>query len=91
MRGNYSLILKAVCDELKSHDNFIIITHKRPDGDTLGSAFALKEILRLMGKSAEVVNEDKIGKKFFTFTEGRDTLSTETDGEYIIAIDVADS
>ena len=91
MRGNYSLILKAVCDELKSHDNFIIITHKRPDGDTLGSAFALKEILRLMGKSAEVVNEDKIGKKFFTLTEGRDTLSTETDGEYIIAIDVADS
>ena len=25
----------------KSHDNYIILTHKNPDGDTLGSGFAL--------------------------------------------------
>ena len=26
---------------LKEHDNILIITHTRPDGDTLGSAAAL--------------------------------------------------
>ena len=37
---------------LKEQDDFLIITHIRPDGDTLGSAAALCHILRTMGKTA---------------------------------------
>ena len=39
-----------------AHDNFTILTHRRPDGDTLGSAAALCLGLRKLGKSAWVLN-----------------------------------
>ena len=41
---------------LLAHDNFTILTHRRPDGDTLGSAAALCLGLRKMGKNAWVLN-----------------------------------
>lgn len=47
-----------------SQDNFLIITHKRPDGDTLGSASALCEILRNYGKTAFVLQNPDITPKF---------------------------
>ena len=28
---------------LREHDNYLILTHKRPDGDTIGCAAALAE------------------------------------------------
>lgn len=37
---------------LKAHDNYLMLTHLRPDGDTLGSAVALCHALRRMGKNA---------------------------------------
>lgn len=39
-----------------AHDNFTILTHRRPDGDTLGSAAALCLGLRQLGKNAWVLN-----------------------------------
>lgn len=39
-------------DYLKSHDNYLILTHLRPDGDSLGSATALCHAMRRMGKNA---------------------------------------
>lgn len=35
---------------LKQMDAVIILTHQYPDGDTLGSGFALCRLLRAMGK-----------------------------------------
>ena len=44
---------------LKQHDNYLILTHKRPDGDTIGCAAGLCRALRGMGKTAHVLpNED---------------------------------
>ncbi len=37
---------------LKLRDNFLILTHRRPDGDTIGSAVGLCELLRALGKTA---------------------------------------
>ncbi len=37
---------------LKAHDNYLLLTHLRPDGDTLGSAVAICHALRRMGKGA---------------------------------------
>lgn len=40
---------------LREHDNFIILTHRRPDGDTTGCAAGLCLGLRALGKSAWVL------------------------------------
>ncbi len=37
---------------LKAHDNYLILSHKRPDGDTIGCAAGLCRALRKLGKTA---------------------------------------
>jgi phosphoesterase RecJ-like protein len=39
---------------LKENDGYLLVTHIRPDGDTLGSAAALCALLRRMGKTAYI-------------------------------------
>ena len=40
---------------LRRQDNILILTHKRPDGDTVGCAAALCAALRQIGKTAYVL------------------------------------
>lgn len=40
---------------LRERDGFLILTHRRPDGDTIGCAIALCRALRHMGKTAFVL------------------------------------
>ena len=45
---------------LREHDNFIILTHRRPDGDTTGCAAGLCLGLRALGKSAWVLKNRQL-------------------------------
>ena len=53
---------------LKEHDGYLLVTHIRPDGDTLGSAAALCHILRKQGKTAYVYNNPETTKKYGLWT-----------------------
>lgn len=53
------LTAAAAAARLKEQDNILILTHRRPDGDTAGCAAALCLALRQIGKTAYVLhNED---------------------------------
>ena len=58
------LNLAELCHYLKTHDDYIILTHISPDGDTLGSAYALALGLLSIGKKAFVVCNDEIPHKY---------------------------
>lgn len=73
---------------LKEFDNYLILTHRNPDGDTLGSAFALKRALATMGKRSMVRCIDDIHPKFSYLWAELDNTDMEFDK--IIAVDVAD-
>lgn len=73
---------------LKESDNYLILTHRNPDGDTLGSAFALKRALDLLGKKSMVRCSDNIHPKFSYLWNGVD--NSEIEYKKIIAVDVAD-
>ncbi len=47
-----TLTLRQTAERLRSFDNVLILTHIRPDGDTVGSAAALCAGLRALGKTA---------------------------------------
>ena len=49
------MTVKEVAAYLRAHDNYLILTHRRPDGDTLGCAAALCAMLRQMGKTAALL------------------------------------
>lgn len=74
---------------LKQKDNYIILTHASPDGDTLGAAYALYYGLKQLGKKAEVICPDLIPARYAYFLS--DTDHVARDGAAIIAVDVADS
>ncbi len=48
-------MLNAILEEIGRRDRFVLTSHARPDGDAIGSALACCQILRRMGKQAEVV------------------------------------
>lgn len=72
----------------EENDKFLILTHKSPDGDTLGSGFGLCYFLRDMGKLANVVNSDGFPDRYdFMYAEYKDQ---DFEPEFIIAVDIAD-
>ncbi len=48
----------AVIRELKAADDIVILAHQSPDGDTIGSAFALMHALGALGKRVRVECSD---------------------------------
>ena len=80
--------LKTTAGLLRENDNYLILTHRNPDGDTLGSAFALMYILRYLGKNAKVQCCDRIPEKYSYMFSPDDT--GEPENAYVIAVDVAD-
>ncbi len=82
------ITLRAAARFLKKHDNYIILTHASPDGDTLGSAYALYYGLKEIGKSAEVLCPDLIPAKYSYFAVKTDYIKSEN--ATVIAVDVAD-
>ena len=42
---------------LLEHDNYLILSHRRPDGDTTGSSAALCLGLRQLGKTRKYLND----------------------------------
>ena len=58
------------CAFVRVHDNFVILTHRRPDGDTIGCASALCLGLRQMGKSAAVLKNEQFTPRFAPLLEG---------------------
>ena len=55
---------------LLSADNVCILTHRRPDGDTIGSSAALCLGLRSLGKTAHVLVNAEVSDRFAWLHEG---------------------
>ena len=66
------LDLSTLAKLVKKKKNTLIICHQNPDPDTLGSAFALKELLNYLGSPARVACPDTPSKKF-DFITGKES------------------
>lgn len=53
-------MLSDVLRAINERERFAVTSHARPDGDAVGSSLALAEILRHLGKFAEVVLSDPV-------------------------------
>ncbi len=56
--------LGEIAEVLKHTESAAILTHMRPDGDTLGSGMALCRALSFLGKRCEVLNEGPLPDRF---------------------------
>lgn len=73
---------------LRRHDSYCILTHRRPDGDTIGSAAALCLGLRSLGKKAWVLCNPEITGRFAPLVEGL-TKAWPEEGDTLVSTDVA--
>ena len=64
------LTTKEVADFLRVHDDYLILTHKRPDGDTLGCAAALCRMLRGIGKAAFLLKNEEVTDNYAPYVDG---------------------
>ena len=53
-------MLEDVLRQIERRDSFVLTSHARPDGDAIGSALACCQVLRAMGKQADVVLHDAV-------------------------------
>jgi bifunctional oligoribonuclease and PAP phosphatase NrnA len=53
-------MMKEVLRNIEQRERFVLTSHARPDGDAIGSALAFSQILKMMGKHAEVVMHDGV-------------------------------
>lgn len=69
----------------------LILTHKNPDADALGSALALADIIRQCGGTARAVSADSIPERLAFLTQGEDFAYSEGDenDRTVIAVDTA--
>lgn len=73
---------------LQAQDNYLILTHRRPDGDTVGSAAFLCRLLRRLGKTAFILENREITEKYVPLHRGL-TVSGVSEGQTLVSVDVA--
>ena len=56
--------LQKIDTLIKKSSRILIIPHKSPDGDTIGSALAMYQVLMRMGKSVEIICYDSAPPEF---------------------------
>jgi phosphoesterase RecJ-like protein len=79
--------LPAIVDAIRARRRFVISSHSRPDGDSIGSQLAMAYALRALGKEAVVVNADPAPAPLMAFPGVPDILIAPTvEGEFDAAI-----
>lgn len=82
------LSLRETAEFLLSHDNYLLLTHRRPDGDTVGSNAALCRALRKLGKRAALYANPQFTPKFAPYYEGL-TADAVPENATLVSVDVA--
>ncbi|MBO5213004.1 MAG: bifunctional oligoribonuclease/PAP phosphatase NrnA [Clostridia bacterium] len=84
------LTIDQIAQRIKTPKKTLILCHKNPDPDTLGSAYALAHVLNYYGSETAVLCADEANTKLSFITNGEKIKETNASGyERIVAVDVA--
>jgi bifunctional oligoribonuclease and PAP phosphatase NrnA len=87
MTDDCLMALSEVLKEIGQRNKFLLTSHARPDGDAIGSALACCQILRSMGKEAEVVLRDGVPRIYQPLPFAEQVVQTDrVNGGYEAAI-----
>ena len=79
--------LDNILEEINNAETIVILTHENPDGDAIGSALALYNSLKQMGKEPDVIIPEY--PRTFEFLPSTDEIKKESSIEkYDLAISV---
>jgi phosphoesterase RecJ-like protein len=79
--------IQQIVDALRARQRFVLSSHSRPDGDSIGSQLAMAYALQALGKEATVVNADPAAPPLMAFPGVPDIrIAPRADGEFDAAI-----
>ncbi len=67
MKEKIDPALAQAAEFIRNHDDFLLVTHERPDGDAIGSTFGMLNFLHENGKRAEAVMPESLPEKYLPF------------------------
>lgn len=83
------MTVREFAELIRGRDRFLILTHRRPDGDTVGSAAALCRGLRAFGKTAFVLPNPEASERYARMLDP--FLAPEDyDPETVLSVDLAE-
>ena len=88
-----NITIPQIIEKLKAKNRIIIISHIRPDGDTLACAFSLKYTLMKMGKKVICVSSDPVADRLAFLCDDKlylpDEIPADFDADLVVSVDVA--
>ena len=70
--------VRRICDEILRRQRFLLTSHARPDGDSIGSQLAMAFALDALGKAVHIVNADPAPEHYQDFP-GMDRIEIAAD------------
>ena len=83
------LTIEEAARRLLSIERPLLLTHKNPDGDTVGSAAALCAFFRQLGRRPLYMSEHPLPARLAFLREGEERATSVPDGYTPMAVDVA--
>ncbi len=83
-----SMTNKETLEFLRRRDHYLIVNHRRPDGDAVGSAAALCLGLRALGKTAHIWHNPQTTERHRPYLAGLET-ETVAENATIVSVDMA--
>lgn len=85
---------QEILTQLKAGDNYLLLSHVHPDGDSVGSLLGLADLLQQMGKQVTIASTEEVAATFHFIPGIEQVRVGETelaaDYEYVVAVDVSD-
>ena len=75
---NPDLAAEQVAARIRAGRNFLITSHRNPDGDALGSGLALQRLIRQMGKAASMQVRDGFHASLYNIPGAREVAVLDT-------------
>src|SRR5881396_3880691 len=80
-------VVRQIVDAIRARQRFVISSHSRPDGDSIGSQLAAAYALRALGKQVTVINADPAPPPLMQFPGVPDIrIADRADGDFDAAI-----
>jgi bifunctional oligoribonuclease and PAP phosphatase NrnA len=79
--------LARIVEAIRTRQRFVLSSHSRPDGDSIGSQLAMAYALKALGKDVVAINADQAPPPLMTFPGVLEiTIAPHADGEFDAAI-----
>ena len=86
-------MLEPICEEILRRQRFLLTSHARPDGDSIGSQMAMAFALDKLGKQVRIVNADAAPDHYHEFP-GLDRIEiashADADADAVIVMECSD-